>query len=435
MSKAALAISTTCMLFGCDLDFESTPPDSQPAKPEAAHVTAPLPPAPSRVQAEGELGQRLVSVKLPAPVGDKPAAFTIGRENEHSAWIANIPERQTLVSVAYGGGKIFVGGGFGTSTMYALDAKTGKRVWTSYNLADPGPTPPVFAENEIAFNTFSCSLEVIDAETGKTKWAKNIGTETPIQPAIYNGLVIAPHPEGVSAYKLSNGADVWHADLDEHTMSAPVVAGDSVYVATLAGTLYRIGLDGKRKWSRSIGATSAPWIDGDQIHIAVRGGGGESQVVLATADGKKLRTITSTKAVNSVPSGADEQAWAYEGSRPIVVGGVAYIAMGDRLEVRDAETDQLRWTRSAGKHKIDSVVVAGSLAIVTTKGGAVIGLDRETGAQRLGFDLGTPVTAEPIVADGWMYIATARGQVVSFDLGNAAMDGWHMWGGNAKHNL
>jgi outer membrane protein assembly factor BamB len=438
MNKTVLAITSSCALVSCDLSLD-TPVDSEPATPAptaSAHTATPRPTiAPPQVQVEGALGEHLIPVKLPAVKGNEPTKFRIGRENEHEAWIAQIPEHSPLVSVAYGGGKIFVGGGFGANTMYALDAKTGKRVWTAYELADPGPTPPVYDNEELAFNTFSCSLEVVDAKTGRTKWAKNIGSETPIQPALVGDLVIAPHPMGVSAYKRKNGAQVWMAELDGHTLTGPVVHGDSVYVATLSGTLYRVGLDGRTKWSRSVNAASAPWIDGDQIHIAARSGSGEQQIVLSAIDGKKLRTVTSTKSENSYPSGGDENAWAYDGFRPVVKDGVRYMAMGDRVEARDAATDELKWTRSGGKHKVDSVVIAGSLAIVTSKDGSVVGLDRATGAQRMGLDLGTPVQAEPIVAQGWMYVATQRGQIISFDLGNESFDGWHMWGGNAQHNL
>ncbi len=73
--------------------------------------------------------------------------------------------------------------------------------------------------------------------------------------------------------------------------------------------------------------------------------------------------------------------------------------------------------------------------MVTTRDGNFLALDKTTGAQRLGFSFGTPVTAQPVVANGWMYISTARGQVLAFDLGSKAIDGWHMWGGNAQHNL
>jgi outer membrane protein assembly factor BamB len=448
MTPRALAIATSWLVVGCQAgDNEVAAVDGQAADPPAAHVVdrAPvssLAPQP-RPPVEGALAERLLPVKLPVPKDGKPVAFRFGRENEHAAWLVTLPERAPLLSVAYGGGKIFVGGGFNASSMYALDAKTGARLWQTAMLSDPGPTAPVFDDDELAFNTFSCTIEVLNASTGKTLWTKWLGSETPIQPAIVGDLVIAPHPSAsgdgyeLSAYQRKTGKLVWASAIDNHVLSAPIVHGDSVYVSTLSGSLYRIGLDGKRQWRQGVAAASAPWIDGDDVHLAVREGRNEAQVVLAAADGKRTRTITTTRSPNDAPSEA-VTAWSFEGSRPVVVDGVRYTAMGDRVEARDAHTDQLRWTRNHGKpdgaRKIESVTVAGSLAIVTTRDGKLVALDRETGAQRMGFDFGTPVTAQPVIADGWMYIATAKGQVLSFDLGNRAMDGWHMWGGNAQHN-
>ncbi|MDX2086873.1 MAG: PQQ-binding-like beta-propeller repeat protein [Kofleriaceae bacterium] len=78
----------------------------------------------------------------------------------------------------------------------------------------------------------------------------------------------------------------------------------------------------------------------------------------------------------------------------------------------------------------------GPLAIFTTKQGELVALDRQTGTQRMAFDFKVSINAQPIVAEGWMYLATGDGRVVALELGNpATMDGWHMWGGNAQHNL
>jgi Ca-activated chloride channel family protein len=441
-----LAITMTSLLGSCfDGDDPSATVDGATPRPlkHDSTASAPLGIRQLPVQVEGQLGERMLPVKLPAVTSEKTAvAFRFGRENEHQAWLAQLPEHVQLVSVAYGDGKIFVGGGFSSNTMYALDAKTGKRLWASENLSDPGPTAPVFEDNEIAFNTFSCSMEVLDATTGKTMWTKWIGSETPNQPAITGNLVIAPHPSDggyqLSAYQKKTGKDVWSSQIDNHILSAPVVHDGSVYVSTTSGSLYRIGLDGKRAWRQAIGAVSAPWIDGNEVHVAVRSGSNEAQMVLAVNDGHKVRTAPASKSAHDAPSEDVQAVWSYEGSRPVVVEGVRYVATGDHVEARDAHTDELRWTRNDAKaegRKVGSVVVAGPLVVVTSRDGKLVALDRKTGAQRMGFDFGTPVTAQPIIANGWMYVATAKGQILSFDLGNSAIDGWHMWGGNAQHNL
>lgn len=403
-------------------------------------------PAPLLTPVDAKLVERVVPVKLPstAKLKDGQAAtFRFGRENEHSGWVAQLPERAQLVSVAYAKGKIFVGGGFGSSSMYALNASTGAREWTRTALVDPGPTSAVVDDDELAYNTFSCSMEVLETATGKVMWTKWLGTETPNPPAFTGKLVIASHPSDggyqLSAYQRKNGNDVWSSPIDNHILSVPVVSGDAVYVSTASGSLYKIGLDGKRAWHKQISAASAPWIDGNEVHLAVREGGKEVQVTLDGATGKRLRSGATAKSVEDNPTDAGEGTWEFEGARPVVRDGVIYTAMGDRVEARDAQTSALKWTRQyskgVGTRDIGSVIVAGNLALVSTHDGKVVGLDKDTGVQRMAFDFGTRVKSQPIVAEGWMYVATTDGQVVAFDLGQKSMDGWHMWGGNAQHNL
>ncbi|MBA2538342.1 MAG: PQQ-like beta-propeller repeat protein [Deltaproteobacteria bacterium] len=442
---AGLSTATLAVLFSGCLDDGKRAVETD-ATPKPAATSTKLPPmVETPGQLQGALADKLTQVSLPVPKSGEAQTFKFGKgEYEREAWVAKLPENGQLVSVAYANGKIFVGGGFDSSAMYALDAKTGKRQWVSYNLADPGPTAAVVDNDELAFDTFSCSLAVLTASTGKVLWQKWIGSETPTQPAFTKDFVLAPHPNddggfALSAYKRKTGADAWHASIDGHGMTAPIVAGDYVYVTTTNGTLYKFDLKGKRQWSQRINALSAPWIDGDEIHVAVHEKSVESQIVLSAADGKRLRTVTSAKWPGDAPGDDTHAIWSYEGSRPVVKDGIRFTAMGDRVEARDARTNELHWERDhtvgTGARKVTSVIAAGPLALITSRDGHIVALDAKTGMKRFGYDFDATITAQPVIAEGWMYVATSRGQVFAFDLGNKAIDGWHMWGGNAQHNL
>src|SRR4051812_20341107 len=441
---SALGFSAA-VLSGCQNDNTVDELDSQVVDEPAPGGGLPAPQA-LQTPVDGKLVERIVPVKLPSTdkiKEGKAAEFRFGRENEHTGWVAQLPERNQLVTVAYNGGKIFVGGGFGSSSMYALNASTGAREWTRTALVDPGPTSVIVDDQELAYNTYSCSMEVLETSTGKVLWTKWLGSETPNPAAFAGNVVIASHPSDggyqLSAYKKRMGNDVWSSPIDNHILTAPVVSGDSVYVSTASGSIYKIGLDGKRAWHQGINAASAPWIDGNEVHLTIHDGNKEVEVTLDGATGRRIRSGASSRIVNDVPTDAGEGTWQFEGARPVVRDGVVYTAMGDRVEAHDSKTNALKWTRQytkgVGTRDIGSLILAGNLAIVSTHDGKVIGLDAETGVQKMAFDFGTPVTAQPIVAEGWMYVATAKGQVVAFDLGQKSMDGWHMWGGNAQHNL
>ena len=42
--------------------------------------------------------------------------------------------------------------------------------------------------------------------------------------------------------------------------------------------------------------------------------------------------------------------------------------------------------------------------------------------------------AEPVIARGWVYASTEDGYVVALQVGDPTLDGWHMFGGNPRHD-
>src|SRR4051812_96991 len=65
------------------------------------------------------------------PVAFKP------REGK-AGWKVTLPGRRPLATPAVVGGKVFLGGGFGSHEFHALDAKTGQPVWV-HRTDDDGP--------------------------------------------------------------------------------------------------------------------------------------------------------------------------------------------------------------------------------------------------------------------------------------------------------
>ena len=146
--RFTLGFTAVC-LVGCHNG--STEIDSQVVDEPVQTAGGGLPaPAALPTPVDSKLVERIVPVKLPSTDKVKEgqaAAFRFGRENEHTGWVAQLPEHSQLVTVAYSGGKIFVGGGFGSSSMYALNATTGAKEWTRTSLVDPGPTSVVVEGN------------------------------------------------------------------------------------------------------------------------------------------------------------------------------------------------------------------------------------------------------------------------------------------------
>src|SRR5207244_1775285 len=139
--------------------------------------------------------------------------------------------------VAYGDGRIYVSGGFESVSFYAMNATTGHIDWATTALEDNGPTGAIYDDGRVLFNTESCTLFALDARTGKRLWLSRLGDPTLAQVAAADGLVFASHPsdtgdQRLSAYRVSDGVEVWSRKITSELLAAPVIAGDSVYVST-----------------------------------------------------------------------------------------------------------------------------------------------------------------------------------------------------------
>jgi Ca-activated chloride channel family protein len=378
-----------------------------------------------------------------------PRGGSIGFQfgDERRGWVTRVPESLQLPAVAYGAGKVFVSGGFETYSLYALDAEEGGIVWASAQLPDNGPTAPLYDDDRVIFDTESCTLVALDARTGKLLWSRRLGDPTLAQPAVADGLVFASHPGGggyeLSAYRAATGAEVWTRPVASELYAAPVVHGDSVYASAVGGQSYRfLRRTGAPVWSRPLQATTAPFIADGELYLSRRERGGEAEVVVSATTGAILRAHAPIAApyLSDVPRDVSDwkALWAFEGSRPIVGRGVRYVARGGRIEAADTQSGAPYWVRTdagaRGTRSVGTVALAGSAIVISTRAGQLYGLDVDTGYTLWAYDIGHRVLAEPIVARGWVYVATADGLVVALQVADPSLDGWHMFGGNARHN-
>lgn len=275
------------------------------------------------------------------------------------------------------------------------------------------------------------------------------------QPAATNGRVFSGHVRdgggyGLTAMDLDDGRVLWTRRITADVMNAPVLDDESVYFTTMDGVVWRFDqVTGRRVWRQRIHATSAPWLLGDALHVArgdtveTENGArrGERSVVLSIEDGSLIRAheaVRGSFAGARPDRGGVEDGWAFEGSRPTIVDGRLYQTIGDEVHSRDAETGELLWRRRYSRevrHRpATPPAVAGGQLVFGTREGVLYGLDIDTGMTTWAYDVGSPIAAQPTVAGGWVFASTTRGDVVGLEVADASMGGWHMWGGDARHN-
>jgi Ca-activated chloride channel family protein len=385
-------------------------------------------------------------------------------------WVTAMPSEELLVSPAFANGKIFVGGGFASHQFYALDAYDGELRW-AVAAPDGGPTAAIVHKARVIFNTESCTLFVVDAETGELRWKRWLGDPLMSQPAATDEMVLSAYPANgahvFGAFRLSDGEPIWTTPIPADVIQAPQVASGSVWFATMDGSAFRLNLrDGRVRWHARTGAASPLFVDGDRVLTTRRVDEGDSTfeqpVVLSAINGEIVREAeripapylrggtrerelfhAQAGAWGNVPHGQHlgltnvAAGWAFQGSSAAVLDGRAYFAVAGEIRAREIATGRDVWRRTyaeaASSQAVSPPAVVGAQMSFGTLDGHLYATDIDTGMTLWAYDVGEPIVFQPIVAQGWVYVATARGNVVGLEIGDPGLDGWHMWGGNAEH--
>jgi outer membrane protein assembly factor BamB len=215
-------------------------------------------------------------------------------------------------------GKLYVSGGFHSKEFYCFDAQTGKPIW-GVDLDDDGPTAAACQDGIIVFNTESCTIFALDANSGKQLWALWLGDPLTNTPTIANGKVFtayparggaaqdeAPKDKGkpaaakehppcshvLAAFDLKSGKILWQRWIDSDVMSAPVAVDKELYVTSFAGVVYKFNQeDGKILSAMKTRATSAPVVVGKDVFFTRRAdnGTGKPGEAIAGAERRDLK--------------------------------------------------------------------------------------------------------------------------------------------------
>lgn len=280
--------------------------------------------------------------------------------NTETGFTIKLPAGAPIPTPTVYNGKLFVSGGFHSREYYCFDAATGKFEW-GMDLDDDGPTSAVCGDGIVVFNTESCTIFALDAKTGKNLWSYFLGDPLTSTPTIANGMVFTSYPamgggdagapnqnpnfqnlppgklkdlkklqkkgqqlpaeflpvippekdpaqrQPAQAKKrpeashvfialdLKTGKILWQRWIDSDVMSAPVAVDDEVYATSFAGTVYKFKQkDGTIISAQRSRATCAPVIVGKNVYWTQRADRGKDDKVAEEITGNDRKSGTQT---------------------------------------------------------------------------------------------------------------------------------------------
>jgi outer membrane protein assembly factor BamB len=363
-------------------------------------------------------------------------------------------------------GMLLTHGGYYSRNFFSFDEATGKYNWGS-EFAESGPSSAVVEDSVLLINTQSCTLYALEAYTGKMLWSKWLGPNLYSMPSIDNGKVYAVYPNELGAnvsrltqtgkgdlselknvlacFDLKSGKILWQNWVNAEALSSPVVSGSNVYLTCLSGKLYEFDKNkGTMLGNINDAAMSPPTIVNDKIFVSIKIAGNETVSVYSTNGLKPLKKITSLTSPLFIDDlyklSANEQ-MNFCGTRILHYKGKNYNVMGNKIICYNPDDGTVIWSATipttiteAGKSVAAMPVVAGGKIVISTLSGQVIAYEPATGKQLNSWETNSKVETPVTISKGWIYSGTEDGKTVSINTGDSKFTGWNMFGYDGSHN-
>lgn len=139
---------------------------------------------------------------------------------------------------AAAGDRVYVGSA--DHFVYALESKTGREAWRADTGAEVDAAPVVHGDRVLVGNR-GAGLLSLDAATGETKWRLFFwGSWVESTPVVVDGTIYVGSSDlrRVSAIDPADGRVLWRSDVYGWTWGTPLVTANRIYVGAAGGTPY-----------------------------------------------------------------------------------------------------------------------------------------------------------------------------------------------------
>ena len=303
----------------------------------------------------------------------------------------------------------------------------------------------------------------LDPTSGRTRWSQDTKADLAAGPGVGGSVVAVGTSDGkVIALDAASGKQLWAVSVSSEVLAAPLVTGDRVIVRSVDGRLHSLdALTGKLQWSGeeqvprlSLRGTSAPALSKDNVIVGFDSGkviafvlaNGDVawQAQVTTPSGRsELQRLADVDSAVQV-DGNDGYAVGYQGRvvmlaldsgqvwwgrdvssyrTPALDDSQLYVSTSDGSVVAMRRRDgTVVWQQDGLKRRgLGAPAVIGNAVVVGDFDGYLHWLDRDSGKfvarQHAG---STRISAQPVVADGRLFVIDDGGRVVAFRSGAIA---------------
>jgi len=294
----------------------------------------------------------------------------------------------------------------------------------------------------------------LEAATGRELWRGAVGQK--ISAGVgSDGRYAAVVTAGNDVVTLDGGREIWRGRLPARAVSAPLVAGERVFVMTVDRVVHAFDvLDGRRLWvmqrpgdALTLGQAGVLTAVGDTLvvgqgprltgvdplkgtvrwEVPLASPRGSNEVErLADLVGPPMRVGSALcmrafqASIGCVDAAKGSLMWSRNQGGVQAVGGDAQVVVGadgsDRITAYKQSSGDLAWTNERLLFRgLSGFQGAGKVVVAGDQEGHVHFLDRETGqvALRLPTD-GSPVMGAPVLSGTTLLVATRSGGLFAF---------------------
>jgi len=311
--------------------------------------------------------------------------------------------------------------------IHAVDAESGKKIWY-FHTRNSVVNDIAYAEGKILACDTESTLYAIDAKTGKLEWKRQLSKDLRRMLkngiCVQDGIVYAGQASYLSALRLSDGKLLWRC-VDrirgESSVSTPGLHEGLLHATTAFGARYALDAGtGKLVWSTkrarnpyNYSYSSALFLNGKMYYTKSR-----SIVEADPATGEILREVKTGHHFVTASS-------------PVQKDGVLYVGLGDKGVVAyDIDNLQQKWIYqthpslfyTAPYLQNQTAGVASTLKIVGDRiffganDGKLYCLGTEEGEYIWSRNLGSPVLGDVLIEGHDMYVSDYAGNLYKFDI-------------------